>query len=127
MTTSCSVPATTATAQGLAHRLVEALSTRSFDQLQGCLAEQALLRALVPPGAFELQGATEVTAKFRSWFGDRQGYELVDASVGEVGPRAHAHWRIRVAGPLLVEQHAFLTCGDGIERLDLLCSGFVTA
>jgi hypothetical protein len=125
---SCTVPlASSATALSLAGRLVEALSTRSFDVLESCLATEVQLRALVPPGPFELTGAPDVAARFRRWFGDEQEYALVDASIGDVGPRTYARWRIRVAGPLVVEQHAFLTCSDKVERIDLLCSGFVTA
>lgn len=126
MTTTTS-PASTPTALGLAGQLVDALSTRSFDVLESCLAEDAQLRALVPPGPFELTGAPAVAARFRTWFGDEDEYALVDASIGDVGPRTYARWRIRVAGPLVVEQHAFLTCSDKVKRIDLLCSGFVTA
>lgn len=120
-------PASGATALGLAGQLVDALSTRSFDVLASCLADAVQLRALVPPGPFELHGARQVADRFQAWFGEREQYALLDASLGEVGPRTYARWRIRVAGPLVVEQHVFLTCSDRVERIDLLCSGFVTA
>jgi hypothetical protein len=124
--TSLISPGGSATALGLAGQLVDALSTRSFDDLRSCLAEDAQLRALVPPGPFELVGAADITARFRTWFAEREEFALCDASIGDIGPRTYARWRIRVAGPLLVEQHAFLTCSDRVQRIDLLCSGFVT-
>jgi hypothetical protein len=127
MTTTTHAPTGGATALGLAGQLVDALSTRSFDVLESCLADDAQLRALVPSGTFELHDASQVAAKFRTWFGDREQYALLDASIGDVGPRTYARWRIQVAGPLVVEQHAFLTCSEKVERIDLLCSGFVTA
>jgi len=125
--TTTTAPTGTATALALAGRLVDALSTRSFDVLASCLAPDVQLRALVPPGPFELTGAAEVTERFRRWFGDEEEFALVDASLGDVGPRTYARWRIRVAGSHVVEQHVFLTCSDTVERIDLLCSGFVAA
>ncbi len=87
-------------------------------------------RALIPPGAFEVAGRAAMTDKFRTWFGGGDEFEVVDASIGQLGTRLYLRWRIEMratgdpASTRLVEQHAFATAGDGIEALDLLCSGF---
>jgi hypothetical protein len=68
----------------------------------------------------------------RRWCGDADEFELVDAMVGEIGPRLHLRWRVRVRNPRLgagwfvVEQQVYAdTDRDGrIAELFLLCSGF---
>ena len=78
------------------------------------------------------EGPEAVTEVFSSWFGDAEDFELVDATVGEVGGRLHLSWRLRVRpapfgigeGWYVIEQHAYADAGDAIETLDLLCSGF---
>ncbi len=66
------------------------------------------------------------------WFGDAEEFEVVDASVGQVGDRLQLRWRVRVRAarfgdePMIVEQHAYAsTAPTGhIAHLALLCSGF---
>lgn len=69
---------------------------------------------------------------FRSWFGSAEEFELVDATVGEVGGRLHLSWRIHLRpapfgigdGWHVIEQQGYADATDSIHRLDLLCSGF---
>jgi hypothetical protein len=90
------------------------------------------LRALLPGGVTEWHGRAGVDAAFTGWFDGFDRFELVDAVVGEVGPRLHLCWRLRVrdarlAGRwLVVEQHVYADADadDQIYRLSLLCSGF---
>ena len=95
-----------------------------------CLHRDVRFRALVPPGAFETSGRDATTDRFRQWFGGEDDFEVIDATIGQVGPRLYLRWRIELrsttnpAASRLVEQHAFATAGEGIEALDLLCSGF---
>ena len=109
---------------------LDALALRDFSALAACLDPDVRFRALVPPGAFELAGSAATTDRFRRWFGGEDDFEVVDASIGQVGPRLYLRWRVRMlpandAIPgRLVEQHAFATVGERIEALDLLCSGF---
>ena len=51
---------------------------------------------MLPPGPTDLKGPEAVADAFRSWFGKADDFELVDATVGEVGGRLHLSWRLRV-------------------------------
>ena len=92
----------------------------------------ARLRALLPSGLREWTGAEAIADRFARWFGDTEDFELVEATVGEVGGRLHLHWRLRLraerlgAGWFTVEQQAYADTDDSgrIARLDLLCTGY---
>jgi len=112
--------------------LLEGLAALDFAQLGGALAAAARLRALLPPGLREWTGAQEIADQFALWFGDTQDFDLVEATVGEVGGRLHLHWRLRLraerlgTGWFTVEQQAYADTDDGgrIAQLDLLCTGY---
>jgi hypothetical protein len=111
---------------------LEALATRDYERLATTLGPAVRFRALLPPGPMEWQGPESVTDAFRSWFGGAEDFELVDATVGEIGGRLHLSWRIRVRpapfgigeGWHVIEQQGYADAIDSIETLDLLCSGF---
>lgn len=111
---------------------LEALANRDFRCLAATLGPEVRFRALLPPGPMEWQGPGAVTAAFRSWFGEPTEFELVDATVGEVGRRLHLSWRLRVRpapfgigqGWHVIEQQAYADASDTIASLELLCSGF---
>lgn len=111
---------------------LEGLAARDFDRLGGSLAPAVQLRALLPPGPATWEGADVVAETFRSWFGGATDFELVDATVGEVGVRLHLSWRLRVRpapfgigdGWHIIEQQAYADAGELIDAIDLLCSGF---
>jgi len=113
---------------------LEALATRDYERMATTLGESIRFRALLPPGPMHWQGPPQVTEAFRSWFGDANDFELVDATVGEIGGRLHLSWRIRLRpapfgigeGWHVIEQHGYADATDSIEALDLLCSGFHT-
>ena len=79
-----------------------------------------------------IDGVGAVTDAFGSWFGGAEDFELVDATVGEVGKRLHLTWRIRLRpapfgigdGWHVIEQQAYADATETIHALDLLCSGF---
>jgi len=116
----------------VAGTFLEGLASQDFGRLTSALSNDVHLRALVPIGLKEWNGAEQVKATFTAWFGDVDEFELVDATVGEVGPRLHMRWRVRVKadrlgeGWFVVEQQAYAdTDDDGrIQRLSLLCSGY---
>ena len=116
----------------LAGSFLEGLAAQDFARLGGALAAEARLRALLPPGPFEWTGAEVIAGQFAGWFGDTEDFELLEATVGEVGGRLHLRWRLRLqaqrlgAGWFTVEQQAYAdTDGDGrIAGLDLLCTGY---
>lgn len=113
---------------------LEALAARDYEQMATTLGANIRFRALLPPGLMQWQGPPQVTEAFRSWFGDADDFEVVDATVGEVGGRLHLSWRIRVRpapfrigeGWHVIEQQGYADATDSIETLDLLCSGFHT-
>ena len=132
-TTSPNPSAATAVPQfALAGTFLEGLAAQDFAQLGDALAADARLRALLPLGLREWTGAEVIAGQFACWFGDTDDFELVEATVGEVGGRLHLHWRLRLqaqrlgAGWFTVEQQAYADTGDGgrITRLDLLCTGY---
>ena len=132
-TTSHSHVAATAVPQfALAGSFLEGLAAQDFAQLGGALAAGARLRALLPPGLMEWTGAEAIAGRFARWFGDTEDFELLEATVGEVGGRLHLHWRLRLraerlgAGWFTVEQQVYADTDESgrIIRLDLLCTGY---
>ena len=113
---------------------LEALATRDYERMVTTLGSDIRFRALLPPGPMQWQGPGQVAEAFRSWFGGADDFEVMDATVGEIGGRLHLSWRIRVrpapfgigAGWHVIEQHGYADATDSIETLDLLCSGFHT-
>ena len=111
---------------------LETLTTRDFQQMAATLSSDVRFRAMLPPGPMDWTGADEVAGVFTSWFGEAEDFELLDATVGEVGGRLHLSWRLRVRpapfgigdGWHVIEQQAYADAADTIDALDLLCSGF---
>ncbi|HLM88336.1 MAG TPA: hypothetical protein VK284_04785 [Streptosporangiaceae bacterium] len=111
---------------------VEGLAAQDFAELGGALAADARLRALLPSGPMEWTGAEVIADRFGRWFGDTEDFELVEATIGEVGGRLHLHWRLRLRavrlgrGWFTVEQQAYADTdvSGRIARLDLLCTGY---
>ena len=118
----------------VAGSLLEALAARDFDRVSASFEDAASLSALLPRGLCEWQGAAEIGAAFFGWFGDHDDFEVVDASVGQVGSRLQLRWRVRVRGARfdgetrVAEQHAYADTGatGRIRSMVLLCSGFCT-
>jgi len=117
---------------GVAESFLAGLAAQDFARLSGALASGACLRALLPRGLREWTGAEAIAGVFAGWFGDTEDFDLVEATVGEVGGRLQLRWRLRLraerlgAGWFTVEQQAYADPGDGgrISRLDLLCTGY---
>ena len=111
---------------------LEALATRDYLQMASTLSDDVRFRAMLPPGPMDWNGADEVAGVFGSWFNDAEDFELIDATVGEVGGRLHLSWRLRVRpapfgigdGWHVIEQQAYADAAETIDTLDLLCSGF---
>lgn len=133
MTTTTNPPSEAAAPRfSVAGVFLEGLANRNFDHLASALCDDVHLRALLPRGLVEWDGASDVRAAFTTWFGDAEDFELVDATVGEVGPRLHLRWRVRVRAERLgddwfvVEQQAYTDTDetDRIRQVSLLCSGY---
>lgn len=113
---------------------LEALADQDFARLGLSLTEDARLRALLPSAVRELEGRARIAQQLAAWFGDTTDFELVDATVGEVGGRVHLRWRLRLRadrlgpGSHVVEQQVYADAdrdrAGRLDRLDLLCTGF---
>src|SRR5687767_1716390 len=75
-----------------ADAVVEAVARRDFGCLAAALPDDVHLRALLPGGLREWHGRAGVNEAFTGWFDGFDEYELVDAEIGEVGPRLHLSW-----------------------------------
>jgi hypothetical protein len=122
---------TTSTRWSVGGLLLEALAERDFDRMTDCFAPAATMRALLPRGLAQCDGALAIVDRIRSWFGCAEEFEVLDGTVGEVGGRMHLAWRVRMHPTPggddawhVVEQQAYLHAGERIDALDLLCSGF---
>jgi hypothetical protein len=111
---------------------LEALANRDYAKMATTVGPTVRFRAMLPPGPMDREGPEAVAEAFSSWFGGADDFELVDATVGEVGGRLHLSWRLRVRpapfdigeGWHVIEQQAYADATETIEALDLLCSGF---
>jgi hypothetical protein len=116
----------------VAGSFIQGLATQDFAELGDALAGDACMRALLPSGLREWTGAEAIAHRFARWFGDTKAFELVEATVGEVGGRLHLHWRLRLQAERLgpgwftVEQQAYADTDESghISGLDLLCTGY---
>ena len=96
-----------------------------------CFEPKATMRALLPPGLAQCEGAPQIVDSIRSWFGGAEEFEVLDGTVGEVGGRMHVAWRLRMHPTPwgddswhVIEQQAYLRADERIAAIDLLCSGF---
>ena len=115
--------------QSSATDLVTAVAQRDFPRLARSLAPEVRMRALLPPGPIEVSGAEGTAAKFSSWFGDAEEFEILRSGSEPVADRVHVFYRLRVKKPgdvrKIVEQHLLCAFDDeGISAIDLVCTGF---
>jgi TusA-related sulfurtransferase len=120
-------------AQSAPERFLEALTDRDFIRLAGSLAPEVNMRLLLPRGPEQRSGRSEVAARLEGWFATAPRFEVGSTDHSIIGSRHRLSWRFRLVrqgdgsgGPWeVIEQVAFCDEGpEGIERLDLLCSGF---
>jgi TusA-related sulfurtransferase len=112
-----------------ARKFLELLTARDFDRLAASLAPSAHARFLLPHGLEEYDGRDAIVARIRSWFGSATVFDLTSSTEDEVGLRHRISWRfsvVRDGSRQVIEQLVYLDLGHrGIERIDLLCSGFL--
>ncbi len=111
------------------HKFLELLAARDFERLVASLASDAHARFLLPHGLEEYDGRDAIVARIRSWFGSASVFDLAASTEDEVGMRHRISWRfdvVRDSSRQVIEQLVYLDLGPrGIERIDLLCSGFL--
>jgi TusA-related sulfurtransferase len=108
---------------------LELLAARDFERLTATLASDAHARFLLPHGLEEYAGRDAVIGRIKSWFGSASVFDLTSSTEETVGLRHRLSWRFSVvrdgSSPEVIEQLVYLDLGPhGIERIDLLCSGF---
>lgn len=111
-------------------RFLAALTARDFEQMAACLAPGVQARLLLPRGLEERSGRDEISRRIEGWFGPASEFEVLASGMDGIGSRHRLSWRFRTLRPgrsrEVVEQVAFCDIGlQGIERIDLLCSGFL--
>jgi hypothetical protein len=88
------------------------------------------MRALLPGGPIETDGAGETLAYFVKWFQDKEDFKVLEADSDNLTDRLQLRWRFSLRWPgetfqRVVEQRAYIKVVDGsVAVLDLLCSGF---
>ena len=111
-----------------ARKFLELLAARDFDRLASSLASDAHARFLLPHGLEEYDGSDAIVARIKSWFGSASVFDLTSSTEDQVGLRHRISWRfsvVRDGSRQVIEQLVYLDLGhQGIERIDLLCSGF---
>jgi len=111
------------------HKFLELLAARDWKRLVASLASDAHARFLLPHGLEEYDGRVAIVARIRSWFGSASLFDLAASTEDEVGMRHRISWRfnvVRDGSRQVIEQLVYLDLGpQGIERIDLLCSGFL--
>lgn len=122
------VPTVEVEAAARAGQFLELLSARDFDRLVETLASDAQARFLLPHGLEEYTGREAIVRRIEDWFESASAFDLTSSSEETVGPRHRLTWRfsvVRDGARQLIEQLVYLDLGPkGIERIDLLCSGF---
>jgi len=112
-----------------AQTFLKLLAARDFERLLDTLASHAQARFLLPHGLEEYAGREAIVRRIESWFGSASVFDLTSSSEEAVGLRHRLSWRfsvVREGGAReVIEQLVYLDLGpQGIERMDLLCSGF---
>src|SRR6266853_5925168 len=109
-------------------KFLELLAARDFERLARSLTSHAHARFLLPHGLEEYDGRDAIVARIRSWFGSASLFDLAASTEDQVGMRHRISWRfnvVRDGSRQVIEQVVYLDLGpQGIERIDLLCSGF---
>jgi len=109
-------------------RFLELLAARDFEPLAKTLTSDATARFLLPHGLEEYAGGDAIVGRIKSWFESASGFDLATSSEERIGQRQRLSWRfsvVRDGRSEVIEQLVFLDIGDrGIDRIDLLCSGF---
>jgi TusA-related sulfurtransferase/ketosteroid isomerase-like protein len=109
---------------------VTAISDRDFERLRAAIADDVRFRLLLPKGPQAHSGVAETVESFVRWYGDVDELHLESSSVETVAGRLVLMYRFRLHdedGWQVIEQHVVADVApDGrLEKIDLLCSGFL--
>jgi TusA-related sulfurtransferase len=116
--------------QNVGEAFVDALADRDFERLRAAIADDVRFRLLLPKGPQAHSGVAETVESFVGWYGDVDELHLESSSVEAVAGRLVLTYRFRLHdedGWQVIEQHVVADVApDGrLEKIDLLCSGFL--
>ena len=108
--------------------VVAAVAARDHVALSQLFAPEVRLRALIPPGPVERNGAEESATLIGSWFADAEIFGLVGSEVSTVADRLHVRYQFvgtEEGDDFIVEQQMYAQVEGGkLTDVTLLCSGF---
>lgn len=112
----------------LASKLIEGILGADAGLIGACFAQNARLRALIPPGPVERNGAGAAGELIASWFIDCDPLTMVNSEVGRVADRLHVSYRLdgtEAETDFTVQQQVYAeVIDDHMTDVTLLCSGF---
>lgn len=112
-------------------RVAHCVADRRFEEFEALLTPDIRLRALLPRGPEERQGAPEVVRRLRDWFDRGELIRLESVVVEPVADRWVLAYRFEVGeGPsrrLISQQCVCDVEGGRLSAIDLVCSGFRAA
>jgi TusA-related sulfurtransferase len=116
--------------QNVGEAFVNALADRDFERLRAAIADDVRFRLLLPKGPQAHSGVAETVEVLVRWYGDVDELHLESSSVEVVAGRLVLMYRFRLHdedGWQVIEQHVVADVApDGrLEKIDLLCSGFL--
>jgi TusA-related sulfurtransferase len=116
--------------QNVGEAFVNALADRDFERFRAAIADDVRFRLLLPKGPQAHSGVTETVESFVRWYGHVDELHLESSSVEAVAGRLVLTYRFRLHdedGWQVIEQHVVADVApDGrLEKIDLLCSGFL--
>jgi TusA-related sulfurtransferase len=116
--------------QNVGKAFVNALADRDFERFRAAIADDVRFRLLLPKGPQAHSGVAETVESFIRWYGDVDELHLESSSVETVAGRLVLTYRFRLHdedGWQVIEQHVVADVApDGrLEKIDLLCSGFL--
>jgi hypothetical protein len=112
----------------IADDIAAAVARRDPQRLSAMLTETVRLRALLPGGAVEEHGRTDVADRFRGWFADFDAVEVVESAGEAVADRLLIHYRLHLSQAttrwVCTQTAVCKVVDDRLAVIDLLCSGF---
>lgn len=119
------------TAEPAAHALLDAITRRDPGAVGEALTPDARVRALLPSGLVEIEGAAAFADRLDDWFGGADPFVVLAADAQPVADRMSVRYRLRLRRPgtdheTVIEQSLVCSAANGrIDAVDLVCSGFL--
>jgi tRNA 2-thiouridine synthesizing protein A len=107
---------------------IRAISGGEMERLEQFCQPEIVSQILTPKRNFQLETNTDLTARYRIWFGEYTNIQVEQSRVETVGERLGIFYRFllqKQGSWERIEQQVYCTMHDGrVAELQLLCSGF---